>query len=97
MPYETSSGGAPAMTARARSATSASTQPPETEPKMRPVAVTASFAPGRRAQLGAGVDELALRARTLPRVREAVLFLAGEVELAWRLFALALVAEELAE
>jgi hypothetical protein len=53
------------------------------------------FTDERRAQLGAGVDELALRARLLPSVREAVLFLAGETELAWRLFALALVAEEL--
>jgi len=55
------------------------------------------FTDERRAQLGAGVDDLALRARTLPQVREAVLFLAGETELAWRLFALALVAEELDE
>jgi len=54
------------------------------------------FTDERRAQLGAGVDELALRARTLPLVREAALFLAGETELAWRLFALALVAVELA-
>jgi len=53
------------------------------------------FSDERRAQLGAGVDELALRARTLPRVREASLFLAAETELAWRLFALALVADEL--
>ena len=36
-------------------------------------------------------------ARDLPRVREATLFLAGDVELAWRLFALALLAEELGE
>jgi hypothetical protein len=49
----------------------------------------------RRAQLGRAVDELALRARELPRVREAVLFLAGDVDFAWRLFALGLVAEEL--
>jgi hypothetical protein len=49
----------------------------------------------RRAQLGGGIDELALRVRDLPRVREAVLFLAGEVDLAWRLYALGLVAEEL--
>jgi hypothetical protein len=51
----------------------------------------------RRAQLGHAVDELALRARDLPRVREAVLFLARDVDLAWRLFALALVAEDLAD
>jgi hypothetical protein len=51
----------------------------------------------RRAQLGRAVDELALRVRDLARVREAVLFLAGDVDLAWRLFALGLVAEELGE
>jgi hypothetical protein len=51
----------------------------------------------RRAQLGAGVDELALRARDLPRVREAALYLAKEVDLAWRLYALGLLAEELDE
>jgi hypothetical protein len=49
----------------------------------------------RRAQLGGGIDELALRARDLPRVRDAVLFLAGDIDLAWRLYALGLVAEEL--
>jgi hypothetical protein len=51
----------------------------------------------RRAQLGRAIDDLALRARELPGVREAVLFLAGDVEFAWRLYALGLVAEELAE
>ena len=51
----------------------------------------------RRAQLGRAVDELARRARELPRVREAVLFLARDVDLAWRLFALGLVAEDLGE
>ena len=51
----------------------------------------------RRAQLGRAVDDLALRVRELPRVREAVLFLAGDVDFAWRLYALGLVAEELAE
>jgi hypothetical protein len=49
----------------------------------------------RRAQLGRAVDELVLRARDLPRVREAVLYLAEEPDLAWRLFALGLVADEL--
>jgi hypothetical protein len=49
----------------------------------------------RRAQLAAGVDELVLCARDLPRVREAALHLASDVDLAWRLLALALVAEEL--
>jgi hypothetical protein len=51
----------------------------------------------RRVQLGHAVDDLALRARDLPTVREAVLFLAGDVDLAWRLLALGLLAEELGE
>ena len=50
----------------------------------------------RRAALARGLDVLALRVRELPRVREATLFLAGDVDLAWRLFALALLADELA-
>jgi len=49
----------------------------------------------RQAQLAAGLDELAVAARDLDRVREAVLFLAKDVDLAWRLFALGLLAEEL--
>jgi hypothetical protein len=48
----------------------------------------------RRAQIGAGVDRLVLRVRDLPRLREAALFLAADVELAWRLYALGLLAEE---
>jgi hypothetical protein len=51
----------------------------------------------RRAQLGAGVDELVLLARDLPRTRDAALFLAADLDLAWRLFALGLLAEELGE
>ena len=51
----------------------------------------------RRVGLASGLDELALRARDLPRVREVVLGLAADLDLAWRLLALALVAEELAE
>ena len=51
----------------------------------------------RRAGLAAGLDELALRARELARVREVVIGLAADLDLAWRLFALALVAEELAD
>jgi hypothetical protein len=51
----------------------------------------------RREELSAALDGLALLARDLPRVREAVVFLAGDPDLAWRLFALGLVAEELAE
>ena len=51
----------------------------------------------RRAQLGRAIDELVLRVRDLPSVRDAAIFLAGDVDLAWRLFALALLAEELGE
>lgn len=51
----------------------------------------------RRQQLAAGLDELALLARALESAREAVLFLAKDVDLAWRLFALGLLAEELAD
>jgi hypothetical protein len=49
----------------------------------------------RRAALGRGVDGLALRVRDLPRLREATLFLAADGDLAWRLYALGLLAEEL--
>ena len=48
---------------------------------------------GRRAELAAGIDEIVLLARELPRVRKAALFLAADVDLAWRLFALGLLAE----
>jgi hypothetical protein len=54
------------------------------------------FTEKRRARLGSAIDELVLLARELPRVREAALFLAREGDLAWRLFALGLLAEELA-
>ena len=50
-----------------------------------------------RAALARSIDELVLRVRDLPTAREAALFLAGDVDLAWRLFALGLLAEELAE
>jgi hypothetical protein len=50
----------------------------------------------RREQLGRAVDAIVLRVRDLPAVREAALFLAGDIDLAWRLFALTLLAEELA-
>jgi hypothetical protein len=53
------------------------------------------FDDARRARLAAAIDELAVLARDLPRTRDAALFLAADVDLAWRLFALALVAEEL--
>jgi hypothetical protein len=51
------------------------------------------FTEERRAALGAAVDRLALLARDLPHVRDATLFLAAEPALAWRLFALTLLAE----
>jgi hypothetical protein len=50
----------------------------------------------RRAQLGAGIDAVVLLVRELPTAREAALFLAADVDLAWRLFALGLLAEEVA-
>ena len=51
----------------------------------------------RREERARSIDGLVLRVRDLPAAREAALFLAGDVDLAWRLFALALLAEELAE
>jgi hypothetical protein len=53
--------------------------------------------PERQAALAAGLDDLARLARDLRLVREAVLFLAADIELAWRLYALGLMAEELAD
>jgi hypothetical protein len=55
------------------------------------------FTDDRRAQLARGIDALALRVRDLPTARAAALFLAGDIDLAWRLYALGLLAEELAE
>jgi len=49
----------------------------------------------RRTQLARGLDALVLRVRDLPVAREAAIFLVGDVDLAWRIFALALLAEEL--
>ena len=49
----------------------------------------------RREELGHAIDALVLRVRDLPAAREAALFLAADVDLAWRLFALGLLAEEL--
>jgi hypothetical protein len=51
----------------------------------------------RRDELARGLDDLALRVRDLPVAREAALFLVSDMDLAWRLYALALLAEELAE
>jgi hypothetical protein len=50
-----------------------------------------------REQLARSLDAIVLRVRDLPAAREAAIFLAGDVDLAWRLFSLALLAEELAE
>jgi hypothetical protein len=50
----------------------------------------------RREQLGRSIDALVLRVRELPVAREAALFLAADLDLAWRLFSLGLLAEELA-
>ncbi|MEI8105172.1 MAG: hypothetical protein WCH31_04920 [Actinomycetes bacterium] len=55
------------------------------------------FSEERRGRLGEGIDELVTLARELPVARRAALFLAADVDLAWRLFALGLLAEELAE
>ena len=51
----------------------------------------------RREQLARSVDALVARVRDLPVAREGALFLAADIALAWRLFALALLAEERAE
>jgi hypothetical protein len=55
------------------------------------------FTDERRQQLGRSIDALVLRVRERQAAREAALFLAGDVDLAWRLFSLALLAEELGE
>jgi hypothetical protein len=49
----------------------------------------------RRDQLARAIDALVVRVRDLPTTREAAIFLAGDVDLAWRLLALGLLAEEL--
>jgi hypothetical protein len=50
----------------------------------------------RREQLGRSIDALVLQVRERPVAREAALFLAADIDLAWRLFSLSLLAEELA-
>jgi hypothetical protein len=55
------------------------------------------FTDERRTQLARGIDGLVLRVRELPTAREGALFLASDVELAWRLYSLGLLAEELAD
>jgi len=49
----------------------------------------------RRDRLAGGLDALALQARDLTLVRDTVIKLASDLDLAWRLFALALLAEAL--
>jgi hypothetical protein len=49
----------------------------------------------RREELGRSIDALVLRVRELPVAREAALFLAADIDLAWRLYSLGLLAEEL--
>ena len=49
----------------------------------------------RRETLARAIDALVVRVRDLPATREAALFLAADVDLAFRLFALGLLAEEL--
>jgi hypothetical protein len=51
----------------------------------------------RRDTLARAIDALVLRVRDLPTAREGAIFLAADVDLAWRLFSLALLAEELGE
>ena len=51
----------------------------------------------RREQLARAIDALVLRVRDLPAAREGAIFLAADVDLAWRLFSLALLAEEIGE
>ena len=55
------------------------------------------FTAERREQLARGIDALVLSVRELPTAREGALFLAADVDLAWRLYTLGLLAEELAE
>jgi hypothetical protein len=50
-----------------------------------------------RTALARSIDAVVLRVRDLPVAREAALFLAGDVDLAWRLYALGLLAEELGD
>jgi hypothetical protein len=50
----------------------------------------------RRKELGRALDALVLRVRDLPVARDAALFLVADVDLAWRMYALALLAEEIA-
>ena len=55
------------------------------------------FSEERREALTAQIAGLVLVARDLPATSRALLFLARDLDLAWRLFALGLLAEELAD
>jgi hypothetical protein len=66
------------------------------DPAVKAIA-TDLFTEDRREQLARAIDALVIRVRDLPTAREAAIYLAGDVDLAWRLFCLALLAEELAE
>jgi hypothetical protein len=48
-----------------------------------------------RDELARALDALVVRVRDLPRAKDAAIFLVGDVDLAWRLYALGLLAEEL--
>jgi len=64
------------------------------EPAVKALALDL-HSPERASELTAALDALAPHARALPRVREAVVFLAADPDLAWRLFIAGLLAEEL--
>lgn len=51
----------------------------------------------RQRSLAGALDELALAVRELPRVRDAVLFLVADTDLAWRLYAQGLLVEVILE
>ncbi len=55
------------------------------------------YSEAHRAALGEALERLVPPARELPRVREAVIVLVGDLDLAWRLFMLGLLAEELGD
>jgi hypothetical protein len=54
------------------------------------------FTDERRERFAWGIDVLVHRVRDLATARDAALFLAADIDLAWRLFALGLLADELA-
>jgi hypothetical protein len=66
------------------------------DPAVKSIAVDL-FSEDRREQLARAIDALVLRVRNLPAARAAAIYLAGDVDLAWRLFCLGLLAEDLAE